>query len=33
MYYTYQQTKDPYNLNRLKDTLNWGLGTFNIHNG
>jgi len=33
MYYAYQQTKDPYILSRLKDTLNWGLGTFNRHNG
>lgn len=29
MYYVYQITKDPYILSRLKDTLNWGLGTHN----
>lgn len=29
IYYTYKLTKDPYILSRLKDTLNWGLGTYN----
>lgn len=29
MYYVYEQTKNPYILARLKDTLNWGLGTHN----
>ena len=30
MYYAYQQTGDEYILNRLKDTINWGLGTYNV---
>lgn len=29
MYYAYQQTGDDYIKSRLKDTLNWGLGTHN----
>jgi len=29
MFYVYEKTKNPYILSRLKDTLNWGLGTHN----
>jgi len=29
MYYLWQQTKDEYIYNRLKDTCIWGLGCFN----
>ena len=30
IYYVYEQTGDDYILSRLKDTLNWGLGTYNV---
>jgi hypothetical protein len=33
MYYAYKFTGDEYILNRLRDTLNWGLGTFNLEDG
>ncbi|MCG8528600.1 MAG: hypothetical protein MI748_19640 [Opitutales bacterium] len=33
IYYAWQQTGDDYVLSRLKDTLNWGLGTFNLSDG
>ncbi len=33
IYYAYKQTNDDYILDRLKDTLNWGLGTYNREDG
>jgi hypothetical protein len=33
MYYVYKQSGDSYILSRLKDTLNWGMGTYNIDDG
>lgn len=30
IYYVFKETGNQYYLDRLKDTLNWGLGTFNI---
>jgi hypothetical protein len=33
MYYAYRHSGNEYILSRLKDTLNWGLGTYNRTDG